>query len=691
MTAPYLPSVCPHDCPSTCALEIERLAADRIGKVRGARGNDFTQGVICAKVARYAERVHHPERLTTPLRRVGPKGGGHFEPVDWDTALDTIAAAFRDATDRYGAEAVWPYRYAGTMGLVQRDGLDRLTHCLGYSRQHKTICSSAMGAALQAGLGAARGTDPREMPESDLVILWGLNAAATHVHAMRLARQARRQRGARIVVVDPYRNRTAELADRHLALQPGSDGALACAVMHVLFRDGLADRDYLARYTDRPDDLEQHLQARGPEWAAPITGLAVAKIEAFAREYGSTPRSLIRLGYGMSRSRNGVPNAHAVTCLPAVSGAWRHRGGGFLQSNGALYPLDTTLIEGLDRRDLAVRRLDMSRLGPVLTGDRRDLGDGPPVTAMIIQNCNPAAVAPESGRVRAGLERDDLFLCVHEQFMTDTATYADIVLPATTFLEHDDIYKGGGHAYLQVARPIIKPYAKSRSNHAVITALAERLGADHPGFGMSARELIDATLHASGLPSADAIYDAGGHDCSLPFEQAHFLDGFAHPDGRFRFAPDWAAVGPDHAVLAEFPDHVELTDAGDDDHPFRLVTAPAHDFLNTSFTETVTSRKREGRPVVLLHPDDAAGLGIADGDRVRIGNRQGDLELHARPFAGLQRGVVVVESVWPNGAFAGGFGINLLTSADPAPPLGGAVFHDTAVWVRPLLGRAAVV
>jgi anaerobic selenocysteine-containing dehydrogenase len=682
MPGPYLSTVCPHDCPSTCALEVERLAPDRVGKVRGSRANDFTQGVICAKVARYAERVHHPERLTTPLRRVGPKGSGRFEPVGWDEALDTVAAAFADAADRHGAEAVWPYRYAGTMGLVQRDGLERLTHCLGYSRLHKTICSSAMGAALNAGLGAGRGIDPREIPDCDLVVFWGLNAAATHVHAIHLARQARRRRGARIVVVDPYRNRTAELADVHLALQPGSDGALACAVMHVLFRDGLADRDFLASHTDRPDDLERHLEARDPAWAAAITGLSVTEIEAFAREYGTAERALIRLGYGMSRSRNGVPNAHAVTCLPAVRGAWRQRGGGLLQANGALYDLDVTLIEGLDRLDTSVRRLDMSRIGPVLTGDRGDLGDGPPVTAMIVQNTNPAAVAPESGRVREGLLRDDLFLCVHEQFMTDTARLADIVLPATTFLEHDDVYKGGGHVYLQVARPVIAPFAESRSNHDVVCALAARLGADHPGFGMSAGELVDATLRASGLPGADAVHAAGGHDCSLPFERAHFLDGFAHPDGRFRFSPDWAALGPDHAALPELPDHVALTDARDDAHPFRLVTAPAHEFLNTSFTETSTSRKREGHPVALLHPDDAAELGVADGDRVRLGNRLGELEIDTRPFEGLQRGVVVVESIFPNDAFDGGLGINLLTSADPAPPLGGAVFHDTAVWIR---------
>jgi len=683
MPSEYRPSVCPHDCPSTCALEVERLAPDRIGKVRGSRSNDFTQGVLCAKVARYAERVHHPGRLTTPLRRVGPKGAGRFEPIGWEEALDSVAAAFLDAGERHGPEAVWPYRYAGTMGLVQRDGIDRLTHCLGYSRQHKTICTSVMDAALKAGLGAARGTDPREIPESDLVIFWGLNAAATHVHALHLARQARRGRNARIVVVDPYRNRTAELADVHLALQPGSDGALACAAMHVLFRDGLADREFLARHSDRPDDLERHLATRGPAWAAAITGLSINEIEAFARDYGTTDRSLIRLGYGMSRSRNGAVNAHAVTCLPAVSGAWRHRGGGLLQANGALYSLDTTLIEGLDRLDTAVRRLDMSRIGAVLTGDRRDLGDGPPVTAMIVQNCNPAAVAPESGRVRAGLERDDLFLCVHEQFMTDTARYADIVLPATTFLEHDDIYKGGGHVYLQVARQVIEPYAGSRPNHAVLSALAGRLGADHPGFRLSAWELIDATLRASGLPGAAEIHATGGHDCSLPFADAHFLNGFAHADGRFRFAPDWAALGPDHAVLPEFPDHVPLTDGRDAQRPYRLVTAPAHDFLNTTFTETATSQRREVQPELLLHPADAAALGVGDGDALRIGNDLGELTLPVRCFDGLQRGVVVVESIWPNAAFAGGFGINLLTSADPAPPLGGAVFHDTAVWLRP--------
>jgi anaerobic selenocysteine-containing dehydrogenase len=374
---------------------------------------------------------------------------------------------------------------------------------------------------------------------------------------------------------------------------------------------------------------------------------------------------------------------HAVTCLPAVTGAWQVEGGGALYGNTALYPLNRTLIEGLDRRDPSVRVLDQSRIGPILCGDTRDLGDGPPVTALFIQNTNPMVVCPESVKVRDGFARDDLFVCVHEQFMTDTAAMADIVLPATTFLEHDDIYTASGHTHLQVARKVIEPYAECRTNHAVIRALAERLGAEHPGFAMSEWEIINATLKASGLPEAE-MFDGGRWlDCALPFETAHFLDGFAHPDGRFRFKPNWAEVGDDFAAMPRLPGYCANMEAADDAHPFRLVAAPARNFLNTSFTETPSSRKREQRPTVLIHPESCKRLGVADGDRVRLGNRRGSVVVHARVFDGLQPEVVVVESIWPNGAFEEGLGINALVSADPGPPRGGAVFHDTAVWVRP--------
>src|SRR5438270_8405719 len=316
----------------------------------------------------------------------------------------------------------------------------------------------------------------------------------THVAA------ARKQRGARLVVVDPYRTATAEQAALHLAPLPGTDGALACAVMHVLFKEGYADRDYMARYTDDPEGLEAHLATRNPAWSAQITGISEDEILGFARLYGRTKRSYIRVGYGFSRSRNGAAQLFAVTCLPAVTGAWAYEGGGALYSHLGLVPLHLTLIEGLDRRDPATRILDQSRIGPVLAGDRRDIGDGPPVTALLIQNTNPMVVAPESALVHRGFARSDVFVCVHEQFMTETAAMADIVLPATTFLEHDDIYPAGAHTYLQLGRAVVPPYAECRSNHDVICGLAERLGARHPGFTMSAIELIDRTLRMSGLP-----------------------------------------------------------------------------------------------------------------------------------------------------------------------------------------------
>lgn len=685
MPLDILPSACPHDCPSTCALEVERLDSHRIGKVRGAADNSYTAGVVCAKVSRYAERQHHPDRLARPLRRVGPKGEGigAFEPISWDDALDEVAEAFIRETQRHGPEAVWPYFYAGTMGLVQRDGIERLRHVMRYSRQHQTICVSLADAGWFAGVGVRRGVDSREMAESDLIVVWGGNPVSTQVNAMTHISRARKSRGAKLVVVDPYRTGTAAVADLHLLLRPGTDGALVCGMLHVLFKEGLVDRAYMARYTDVPDELEAHVATRTPDWAAEITGLDPQEIVEFARLYGRTRRSFIRVGYGFSRSRNGAANLHAVSCLPAVTGAWQYRGGGALYSNGGLYPLDKTLIEGLDVKDRSVRALDQCRIGPILLGDRRDLGDGPPVTAMLIQNTNPMVVCPDTTKVRAGFARDDLFVCVHEQFMTDTAAMADIVLPATTFLEHDDVYIASGHTHIQVARKVVEPFAEARSNHAVLCGLAERLGADHPGFRMSEWELIDAMLAASGLPSAAEIHAARWYDCALDFETAHFLNGFGHPDGRFRFKPDWAAVGRDHERMPPLPDFAPIIDAADAEHPFRLVAAPARQFLNTSFTETPSSRAREGRPTVLVHPEDCARLGITEGSRVRLGNRLASVVLHARPFDGLQPGVLVVESIWPNGAFEEGLGINALVSADPGPPKGGGVFHDTAVWMRP--------
>jgi len=499
---------------------------------------------------------------------------------------------------------------------------------------------------------------------------------------MRVTR-ARKERRAKIVVIDPYRNGTAEVADMHLALRPGTDGALACAVMHVLFRDGHADWDYLRRHTDCPDELAAHVADRTPQWASAITGLPAEQIEAFAKLYGTTKRSFLRLGYGFSRQRNGAVNMHAALCLAAVSGSWQYEGGGAFHNNGAIYRWDKTLIEGLDVRDPAVRLLDQSRIGPILTGDRQDLGDGPPVTALLIQNTNPVTVAPETSKVLQGFAREDLFVCVHEQFMTETAKYADILLPATTFLEHDDIYQGGGHQYVMLGPKVIEPPGECRSNHEVICGLAKRLGARHAGFDMSAAEIIDWTLKASGWPDLEYLRANKWFDAQPEFETAHYLNGFAWPDGKFRFRANWPAIGPNHAVMPALPDHWAVIDEATDDTPYRLVTAPSRSFLNTTFNETPTSVKREGRPTALLHPDDLAELGLKSGDRVRLGNGRGSVVVHARAFDGLQRRITIVEGIWPNAAYEEGIGINLLTSAEAAAPNGGACFHDTAVWVRP--------
>ena len=617
-----------------------------------------------------------------PLLRTGPKGSGQFRPIGWDDALDRVAQNFAELTAQHGAATIWPYYFAGTMGLVQRDGINRLRHVMGYSRQKLTICSVVTDVGWKAGVGRIMGPDPREMEHSDLIVMWGGNPVATQVNVMTHISRARKQRGAKLVVVDPYRTGTAAVADTHLALRPGTDGALACAVMHCAFRDGYADRDYMARYADVPDEMEAHLRTRSPEWAAAITGLSVAEIEDFARAYNTTERAYIRLGYGFSRARNGAAMMHAVTCLPTVTGKWRHEGGGAFWNNRDIYTWDKTLIEGLDRRDLSVRELDMSRIASVLTGNRRDLGNGPPVHALLIQNTNPIAVAPDSNRVRRGFLRDDLFTVVHEQFMTETAAMADIVLPATTFLEHDDIYSAGGHSHVQFGRKLVEPPGECRSNHELICALAKRLGADHGGFGMTAMELVDATLRASGYAGADEVIATRWVDRQPSFAESHFLDGFPQPGGRFRFAPDWASLGPDHATMPRLPDHWTSYDAANDHMPFRLVTAPARQFLNTSFTETPTSQKREGRPTALLHSQDAARLGVAAGERLRLGNARGEVVLHAAIGDGQQPGTVIVESVWPNAAFEMGIGINALTSDDPAFPNGGAVFHDTAIWVR---------
>jgi anaerobic selenocysteine-containing dehydrogenase len=678
-------SVCPHDCPSACALDVDLLADGRIGRVRGA-AQPYTDGIVCAKVARYAERVHHPDRLMTPLKRSGPKGSGAFTPISWDQALDEVAAAFRAATQQHGAEAVWPYFYAGTMGQVHRDGIQRLRHVMGYSGQHKTFCTMLASTGWEAATGSKIGTQPEEMADAELIVIWGGNPVNTQVHVMNWVAKARKDHGAKVVVIDPYRTETAKKADLHLALRPGTDGALACAVMHVLFAEGMVDWAWMERHTDDPHGLQASLQEKTPQWAAGITGLSVDEITTFARMYGQTLRSFIRVGYGFTRSRNGAVNMHAVACLPSVRGAWAHQGGGALWATSGVYGLDKSLIEATECHDPGVRVLDMSRIGPVLCGDVQDLGDGPPVTAMLIQNTNPAVTAPRSALVRQGLAREDLFLCVHEQFMTETARYADIVLPATMFLEHEDFYAAGAHTYMQGHKAVLPAPGECRSNHDVICALAKRLGAKHPGFELSAWDLMDQSLKASGYDGAEALISRRWENKGLSGDAARFADGFGHADKKFHFRPNWAKYGPTHQGMPEFPDHHAVIDEATAERPFRLVAAPARQFLNSSFSETPTSRRLEKTPTAQIHPQDAQALGLQPDAMVVLGNAYGDVTLAWKSADGIARGVIVVESLWPNADFPGGLGINTLISAEAGYPNGGGVFHDTSVWVKSIVG-----
>lgn len=688
-------TACPHDCPSTCALEVDLTEDGRIGRVRGANDHSYTSGVICAKVARYAERLYHPDRLMHPLRRTGAKGAGQWQQISWDDALDEIAEAFVKAEVKDGSEAIWPYFYAGTMGWVQRDSIERLRHAKRYSGFFSSICTNPAWTGFTMATGMLRGPDPREMARTDCVVIWGTNAVATQVNVMTHAIKSRKERGAKIVVIDIYDNPTMKQADMALIVKPGTDAALACAVMHIAFRDGYADRDYMAGYADDPSGLEAHLKTKTPGWAAAITGLSVDEIEAFAKLVGTTRKTFFRLGYGFTRQRNGAVAMHAAASIATVLGSWQYEGGGAFHSNSDIFRMNNAELTGKSMKDADIRMIDQSQIGRALTGDAVALRDRGPVTAMLIQNTNPVNIAPEQRLVKQGFARDDLFVAVHEQFMTETAEMADIVIPATMFVEHDDIYRAGGQNHILLGPKLVEPPSTVRTNLFVIEELAKRLGvADRPGFGFTAREMVDRVLAASNLPDYDHFLEHKWFDRQPAFEDAHYLNGFAHADGKFHFRPDWVngaspnkppasvgALGP-YAELPPFPDQVDVIELADAEHPFRLATSPARNFLNSSFSETKTSRQKEGRPEVMINPVDAEANDVGNGDLVRIGNMRGDLRIHARVTTEVKPGVLIAEGLWPNKAHVDGEGINVLTGADPVAPYGGAAVHDNKVWLR---------
>jgi anaerobic selenocysteine-containing dehydrogenase len=684
-------SVCPHDCPSTCALDVEVIDGKKIGRVRGAKDDPYTAGVICEKVARYAERIHHPDRLLYPMRRVGAKGQGKWEQISWDEALDEIAKRFNEIEAKFGSQSILPYYYAGTMGHVMRDGIHRLRHAKNYSRQYGTICSLIGWGGYTVGTGLLAGVNPVNMAKSDCVIIWGTNAVNTQINLMTHAMRAKKQCCAKIVVIDIYRTATMEQADLALIIRPGTDGALAVAVMHVLLRDGLADYEYMAKYTDFSPEFESHLKNKTPQWAAKITGLSVAEIEEFAHLIGKTKKSFFRLGYGFTRQRNGYTNMHAALCIPAMSGAWQYEGGGAFHTNGGIWSLDKNLIEGASLASEKTRNLDMSELGPILTGDKKALKNTVPIKAMLVQNTNPAVVNPEQEKVIQGLKRDDLFLVVHEQFMSETAELADIVLPATMFLEHDDFYTRSGHSRVLYGKKIIDAPAEAKSNLFVINELAKKLGVfDAKYFGKTAKQMALETFAKSGGDKLEQIEQNGFIEYEDESKINPFESGFAWSDKKFRFAPNWQdlmelknlELNFDLSKMPKFADHFDVLENTDETHPFRLATSPARSYLNSSFNETPTSQKREGEPKLLIHPKDAKALNVQNGDEIQIGNKRGQVILKAHYFNGIQSGTLIAESLHPNKAHKGGQGINTLIGSDPVPPFGGAAFHDCAVWVR---------
>ena len=543
------------------------------------------------------------------------------------------------AEQKHGSEAVWPYYYAGTMGFVQRDGINRLRHAKKYSGFFSTICVNPAWTGFIAGTGKLAGADPREMAKSDLVTIWGTNAVNTQVNVMTHATRARKERGAKIVVVDIYMNSTMQQADLAVLIRPGTDGALACAVMHCLFRDGKADWDYLERYTDAPRELEDHVRTRDPDWASQITGCPAATIEEFARLVGERKRAYFRLGYGFSRSRNGAINMHAASCIPAVTGAWQLEGGGAFHNNGDIFHFDKSLIEGSDMRDPSIRMLDQSRIGAILTGDNEALQGGGPVTAMLIQNTNPVSVAPDQEVVKRGFARDDLFVCVHEQFMTDTAKVADVVLPATMFVEHDDMYQAGGSQYILLGPKLIEPPGECRSNHEVNCALARRLGARHPGFDMTERDLIDGTLQKSGWGTLAELEANRWIDCQPDFATAHYLNGFAYAGRQIPFQAGLAksavrALAPERPLA---PHSVAARPLGRDRGSRRRASVPAGDLAGARLPQFDLYRDAD-----LAQPRAAA-----DGDdkprgcrRARCRRwRKGDARQSPRPGANSRKNI----------------------------------------------------
>ena len=674
-------SVCPHDCPSACSLVVE-TDDGRLSSVTGNPEHPFTQGVICGKVREYAERVHSDLRVKQPLRRIGKKGAGEFAPITWDEAIDTIASRWRRIIAESGGEAILPYSYAGTMGQVQYFAGHPLFHALGASRLHRTICVETAYAGWRATMGAVTGNDSNQMVGADLVVLWGINAAYSTINVMTLVKQARAQ-GAHIVCIDPYRTATAMQADEYLRVRPGTDGALALAMMHVLIAEHLIDRDYIARATVGFEPLASHVRPFTPEWAAKITGLPAEVITAFARRYGSTKRAFLRVGIGLSRHDNGGMTCRTLACLPALTGAWADPHGGALLSSTQAFTFDFNVLE---RADLMPKRaprvINMIQLGRALT----DPAMTPPVRALYVYNSNPAAIAPNQTLVLQGLAREDLFTVVHEQVMTDTAHYADIVLPATTSMEHLDLYRSFGQLTLQLAQPVLPPQHEARPNWRVFQSLARALGVAQEHYAHTEESLIREFLARGGPSNRGITYERLAQDgwarVEVPSPYLPFADGAPTRSGKIelyseRLAERGLPPLPTWTPLVEGPANSELAAR----YPLQCIVPPNRFFLNSSFSQSSLLRRRQQAPRIMMSADDAGQRGLADGDRARVFNDRGSAEFTVHVTDATQPGVVVIEGIWWHRFHPGGRGVNVLTSDRVADMGEGPALHSNLVEV----------
>ncbi|PLZ01583.1 molybdopterin oxidoreductase [Burkholderia sp. WAC0059] len=689
MNAPteFARAVCPHDCPDTCMMRVS-VENGRAVKVTGDPDHPPTQGVLCTKVSRYAERVHHARRLTQPMKRVGPKGEGRFEPIGWDEAC-ALAAGRLGEIARRAPEAIVPYSYAGTMGLVQGDSIaQRFFHKLGASRLDRAICASAGAAGLRYTYGASIGMHTEYFAESEVILIWGANPIASNLHFWTRAQEARRN-GAKLIAIDPYRSLTAEKCHQHVALKPGTDGALALGMMHVLITEDRLDHAYIAAHTYGFEQLKARALTYTPSRVAAICGIAEQTVIDLARLYASTRKAAIRMNYGLQRVRGGGNAVRAIACLPALTGAWRERSGGVLLSSSGWMPVDSNALQRPDLMPGWPTRLprvvNMNQIGDALTHPGGG-AFGPKIEAIVVYNSNPVAVAPDSEKVAAGFAREDLFTIVLEQFQTDTADYADLLLPATTQLEHLDVHKSYGHTYVMANLPAIAPVGQARPNTEIFRSIAREMGLQEPALFESDDE-VAARAFRWDDPALEGVDWASLKRTGwarLKLDDAPLADGgFRTASGKCEFYSEALAKEgldplPDYLPPHESAENAPALAAR---YPLAMISPPARNFLNSTFVNVESLRATEGEPHVDLHPFDAVRRGIGDGAMVRVFNDRGTMLARARVTDRAREGLVVGLSIWWKKLAPDGRNANQVTSQALTDLGGSATFYDCLVEV----------